>query len=890
MASSAVQDSDPSTVRPIDELDPSDRRASSATTDSTTLLQNEVGPPKAPTAPNGHIHQENTSSSVGSSSSQSSPQNENPPSRTSSLSAPPLDPEAMALELSLLRDQNTKLWALVKRQHTAIQDLQQDLDDMVKLNQQLKLQTRFDQMSSLSHNAKSISGTHSASHSRSPSATSNYSENTPSCSAPADTAPVSVSASAEKISNPTDKNTNNSADASSGPVTSPPERKHKPPPLNLSPKRISLTSSTRRRSQIMDTTRRSSLNPHLDLPDSPYAVVTSEKDGSAISLDPSLLDSMTVSVYSALLGKVGASLRPNGKEDPVAMLSVNDRPSGKEMWRLVKDYSQLAALDYAVRVSGGCVGLPKLPDRSMFTSQVPSKVDLRKNTLNQYFAALMTIPSLPEPAAASLCTFLASNIIGVPPSTSFNKVGFLTKRGRRMRTWKTRFFVLNGPYLDYFDQPEGQHLGTIMVFGARIGKPRQSDQDTNSNNNNSDEDYRHAFLIMERKKNSSSYIRHILCAESDEDRDKWVSALLEYVDVDPICPLPANKPPAPNTTESTNDESVSDDNSTIATAKRPSVAISSPMDGQIITQVDWQRIVQKNTSQVEPPVQPQPQTNEERRKLFSFKFRSDESALPPTLPTPAELLASPFTMSTTPTTQTPTISTNSPFNLASPINSSATSSGTTTAANLSALLSSYDPLTPPPSSTTADNQVFGCPLTSVVLLSSKVMDGCTVPTILYRCIELLDYKKAWYEEGIFRLSGSSSVIRELTTTFNRDYDIDLVKMDADVHAVTGLLKRFLREIPTPAIPAQMNADFSRALETEDLTSRCAKVRDLVLQLPKEHKDLLQVLCGFLLKIVANVDLNKMNVKNLSIVFSPTLHISTGIFITFLENYRTIFLD
>jgi hypothetical protein len=46
-----------------------------------------------------------------------------------------------------------------------------------------------------------------------------------------------------------------------------------------------------------------------------------------------------------------------------------------------------------------------------------------------------------------------------------------------------------------------------------------------------------AFLILEPKRNDASkMVRHVLCSQSDEDRDEWINALLYYValDLEPV--------------------------------------------------------------------------------------------------------------------------------------------------------------------------------------------------------------------------------------------------------------------------------------------------------------------------------------------------------------------
>ena len=80
------------------------------------------------------------------------------------------------------------------------------------------------------------------------------------------------------------------------------------------------------------------------------------------------------------------------------------------------------------------------------------------------------------------------------------------------------------PVLISFRQRGGAHLGSILITGAQIGRQqRTADSDDEKN-------YRHAFLIIEAKKGpGGSPPRHVLCAESDVERDSWVDILVRYV-------------------------------------------------------------------------------------------------------------------------------------------------------------------------------------------------------------------------------------------------------------------------------------------------------------------------------------------------------------------------
>lgn len=75
-------------------------------------------------------------------------------------------------------------------------------------------------------------------------------------------------------------------------------------------------------------------------------------------------------------------------------------------------------------------------------------------------------------------------------------------------------------------QRGGTHLGSITITGAQIGRQQRTDRHSG---NDDEKEYRHAFLIVEAKKGpGGSHPRHVLCAESDEERDAWVDMLVRY--------------------------------------------------------------------------------------------------------------------------------------------------------------------------------------------------------------------------------------------------------------------------------------------------------------------------------------------------------------------------
>ena len=66
-----------------------------------------------------------------------------------------------------------------------------------------------------------------------------------------------------------------------------------------------------------------------------------------------------------------------------------------------------------------------------------------------------------------------------------------------------------------------------MITGAQIGRQQRTPEKREGDEDN---EYRHAFLIIESRKGpGGSTARHVLCAESDEERDLCVEELVRYV-------------------------------------------------------------------------------------------------------------------------------------------------------------------------------------------------------------------------------------------------------------------------------------------------------------------------------------------------------------------------
>ncbi|RDW57410.1 GTPase-activating protein BEM3 [Aspergillus mulundensis] len=657
----------------------------------------------------------------------------------------------------------------------------------------------------------------------------------------------------------------------------------------------------------------------IDSPQSPRSMLSGIHQGLRSDDYPNLL--LPPNALPLIQVKVSSSrLRPSRNsyfasrpldDEPVFTLSVFSRSENSELWRVEKVIAALPQLDNQIRHLSHLQA--KLPDRSIFSGQSPAKVDARRAALNSYFEDLLDNP-MDERAALILCQFLTSDAIeprddetsllkgSIQPGSDIargpdgkpRKEGYLTKRGKNFGGWKARYFVLHGPELKYFEAPGGAHLGTIKISNAQIGKQSQTAQGTSSRLDEDDFDnqYRHAFLILEpKKKDSSALVRHVLCAESDDERDTWVEALLEYVEGASVDEKTMAAQVASNITGNTSSRNKLFSNS----GRKGSRETDSP---DLETFDTVQGFSFEDAIPAEPPVIGTSDSRTPRSPLFpttgafqdpSDMNQSDHGQISSKIisaPTNGAVIQDAGAWGNKTTTSTKEkkrsiwgFRTRSSIDLASHFQAVSE----VPAIQLHGASGEKRELIKP---------VFGMPLVEAVRDCAPFDIDVDLPAVVYRCLEYLRAKKAEFEEGIFRLSGSNVVVKALRERFNTEGDVDFLAGDEyyDVHAVASLFKQYLRELPSTVLTRELHIEFLRVLDINDKPNKVTAFNSLVNRLPKPNLALLRALVQFLIVIVNNSDVNKMTVRNVGIVFAPTLNIPAPVFSMFLTDYDEIFDD
>jgi RalA-binding protein 1 len=636
-------------------------------------------------------------------------------------------------------------------------------------------------------------------------------------------------------------------------------------------------------------------------------------------LPPNALPSIDVKVASSRLKPSRSSIMfpKNFEEDPVFTLAVFARSDGIELWRVEKDSASLSNLDQILKQSPLFVA--RTPEKSLFSGHAPAKVDARRAALQKYLDEILNTP-MDTGSALEICRYLSTNAIAphaediTPGGDSVDspvktgpggrplKNGYLTKRGKNFGGWKARFFVLDGPVFKYYESPGGPHLGAIKLQNAQIGKQQQqSDNQSPSRGDADDVDnqYRHAFLILEpKRKDSTSLVRHVLCAESDLERDEWVEALLRYVDFKDE----EDEENAQSSHKDHNHNRADSDGSAHVSGMKAKKKMYAQGRNNTVPELgeDLRGVSYENTKQGSIPQgartknnsgTPSPPTNGyERDPLAQFpqsqsmkNISAPKNAQPIQdaamwgnrqnllAPAPAEDKIKAKKRSFFGFGSKPRVSTDSQEN------GGANDSNT----NLSQMAyEQHGPIRP----------VFGATLGEAVRYNHPVDVNIELPAVVYRCIEYLDAKNAAGEEGIFRLSGSNVVIKQLRERFNVEGDVNLITDGQyyDIHAVASLLKLYLRELPTTILTRELHLEFLAVTELHDLSEKISALNGLVHRLPRANNALLRYLAGFLINIINHADTNKMTVRNVGIVFSPTLNIPAPVFALFLQQYDGIF--
>ncbi|XP_038628931.1 unconventional myosin-IXb isoform X3 [Tachyglossus aculeatus] len=155
-----------------------------------------------------------------------------------------------------------------------------------------------------------------------------------------------------------------------------------------------------------------------------------------------------------------------------------------------------------------------------------------------------------------------------------------------------------------------------------------------------------------------------------------------------------------------------------------------------------------------------------------------------------------------------------------------------------------------------------------VCVSSLTNDKVSVPVVLEKLLEHVEMH-GLYTEGIYRKSGAANRMRELKQSLQSDPNS--VKLENyPIHAITGVLKLWLRELPEPLMTFAQYNDFLKAVELPAKQEQLTAIYTVLDQLPEANHLSLERLIFHLVKVAEIEEVNRMSPSALAIVFAPCL--------------------
>ncbi|KAM5135318.1 rho GTPase-activating protein 23 isoform 2-T2 [Mantella aurantiaca] len=146
-----------------------------------------------------------------------------------------------------------------------------------------------------------------------------------------------------------------------------------------------------------------------------------------------------------------------------------------------------------------------------------------------------------------------------------------------------------------------------------------------------------------------------------------------------------------------------------------------------------------------------------------------------------------------------------------------------------------------------------------------------VPLIVELCCTLVEEKGLEYL-GIYRVPGNNAVVSNLQEQLNKGLCETNIQDQRwqDLNVVSSLLKSFFRKLPEPLFTDDKYNKFIEANRLENSSERMKMLRKLIQELPAYYYETLRFLVRHLKTVADHSEKNKMEPRNLALVFGPTL--------------------
>ena len=166
-----------------------------------------------------------------------------------------------------------------------------------------------------------------------------------------------------------------------------------------------------------------------------------------------------------------------------------------------------------------------------------------------------------------------------------------------------------------------------------------------------------------------------------------------------------------------------------------------------------------------------------------------------------------------------------------------------------------------------------CPVCPICTEPGSSCSSCVplVPYLLKICCDIVT-ERGLDIVGIYRVPGNNAAVTYLTEQINKGVESFALEDQRwqDINVVSSLLKSFFRKLPDPLFTTEMYALFIEASKIDQAGRRMDQLRKLIKDLPAFHFETLKYVTNHLCQVAEHSSVNKMEVRNLAIVFGPTL--------------------
>lgn len=178
-------------------------------------------------------------------------------------------------------------------------------------------------------------------------------------------------------------------------------------------------------------------------------------------------------------------------------------------------------------------------------------------------------------------------------------------------------------------------------------------------------------------------------------------------------------------------------------------------------------------------------------------------------------------------------------------------------------------------------KIFGRPIEELVEQSSvnkntsetsKLTDEpqLLVPEFVTVCIKEVE-RRGLSEEGLYRICGSNNDVANLKEAFELNFHSGIERLQLfEMPVITSLLKQFFHELPEPLINSSVTYSLMEAADIPNRPERIKALQAALMELPAVNLETLNFLVHHLIYVSTHQKENKMNLGNLSLIWSASL--------------------